>query len=93
MSSQNTVPKDSLTNLNRKFENNFTDINGLLDKVIERNGKAADLAQTQVSEKSKYFQIVNPATNYSNPQSTNKTFEGPTQTYSYSTPSITISYQ
>jgi len=87
MSSQNTMSKDSLINLNRKFENQFTDINVLLDKVIERNSKVVDLAQAQGIDKAKNVQIINPT----NTHSTNKTVEGPVQTHSYLTPSIIVS--
>ena len=34
-------------NVSRKFESQFTDINQLLDKVIERNSRVVDLAGLQ----------------------------------------------
>ena len=44
MSSHVSSAQNSSANLGRKFENQFTDINHLLDKVIERNSRVVDLA-------------------------------------------------
>ncbi len=78
MSSNNLQSLDSQAIKSLDFNSQFTEINGLLDKVIERNSKVVDLAHKQGIHgfsSNQYSSIEAPIVQFINNQSPQKTSE------------------